>query len=565
MPAVQYETTHFAFRWTGSTVTVAQAQAAGVLLEQIWDVYMNTVGFTEPYCDTATKYKVNIDINSSYGLSGGTTGTRDMGMWIGPGALADNWGLAHEFAHALQGSSMGMRDSPYVGWIWESHANWMAHQLPKYRGEVHCSEMLVNGPHLYFGSTRDRYCNWQFWEYLKDRYCYKAVNDIWTKSLKPTDAGYLKEDPFTALARNMGWTVAQLNDFFGEWAMHNVNWDYQNFDGTDEGTVYRASYGSYDSRSGVRALRVTQLDPMDKSLRRFNVPSAWAPQRWGYNLVRLYPDSGATSIKVTFRGVIQTAPVTTTFGSYQNQPSTIPNPSSGWRWGVVAIDSAGKARYSALQSGSDGELNFCVSSSDKSLWMVVLAAPLTMQQIQWDQMYYSIYRYPWMVQFQNAMPEGFQTGAATPTASGNWHSNGGGWVASGASVAATAYVGPYARVLGGKVTDSARIEDHAIIQNGTISGNAVVGGLSVISGNTTVTGNAKVGTVFYGLGAYETGITLSGTAQVFGDAEERGVSLSKGVFYGFIDSSVASDTTQGASRTAPVTEVTISAPYTWRN
>ncbi len=564
MPAVQYQTAHFAFRWNGTTATQAQAQAAGVMLETIWDTYMNKVGFTEPYCDTATKYKANIHIDSTFGLSGGVTGTRDMGMWIGPLALADNWGLAHEFAHALQGSSQGMRDSPYVGWIWESHANWMAHQLDQFRSEVHCSEMLVNGPHLYLGSTRDRYCNWQVWEYLKDRYCYQAVNEIWTKSLKPGQTGYLNEDPFSVLARNMGWSVSQLNDFLGEWALHNVNWDYRNHDGTDQGTVYRAKYGSYDDRSGVRRLRVTRLDPMDKSLRRFSVPAAWAPQRWGYNLVRLYPDSGATSVKVSFRGVVQTSPVNTAFGSYLNQPSSIPNANSGWRWGVVAIDADGKSRYSALQSGADGEVSFCLQTGDKSLWMVVMAAPLTMQQIIWDQMYYSVYRYPWMVQFQNAMPEGFQTGAATPTTAGAWHSNGGGWVASAASVASTAYVGPYAQVLGGTVSGNARIEDHAVIVNGTVSGSAVVGGLTVLSGGTVVTGSAKVGTVYYGPGAYETGITLSGTAQLYGDVEERGVSLSKGVFYGFVDSSVAADTSQGAARTAPVVEVTAPPTYTWR-
>ena len=37
-------------------------------------------------------------------------------------------------------------------------------------------------PHLYYGSTRDRYCNWQFFEFLKDKHCYKAVNDMWASS-----------------------------------------------------------------------------------------------------------------------------------------------------------------------------------------------------------------------------------------------------------------------------------------------------------------------------------------------------------------------------------------------
>lgn len=564
MPAVQYESAHFAFRWSGTTTTVAAAQNAATMLEKVWTTYMDKAGFTEPYCDTATKYKVNIHIQSDFGLSGGVTGERDMGMWIGPGVLADRWGLAHEFAHALQGSSRGMRDSQYTGWLWESHANWMAHQVDEHRGETHCSEMQVNYPHVYFGSTRNRYCNWQFWEFVKDKYCYAAVNDIWTKSLKPGQSGWRDEDPFSVLARNMGWSVAQLNDVFGQWAMHNVTWDYRNHDGSDQGSVYRSRYGSYADRSGDRRLRVTKLESMDVAQRRFAVPRSWAPQRWGYNLVRLYPDSGATTVKVTFRGVLQSGPANTAFSSYKNQPASVPNPDSGWRWGVVAVDANGRPRYSSLMRGSDGEVDFCLQTGDRELWMVVLAAPLTMHKVLWDQMYYTVYRYPWMAQFQGAMPEGFQPGAPNPSNSGTRHPNGGGWVATGASVASTAYVGPYASVLGGTVSGNARIEDHAVIHNGSVSGNAVVGALTQLKGNTTVRDSARVGTTFMGPGAFETGITLSGTAQVYGDLELRGVSLSKGVFYGFVDNAVSTDTTQGAARTAPVPEVTSGAAYVWR-
>jgi Family of unknown function (DUF6055) len=101
-------------------------------------------------------------------------------------------------------------------------------------------------------------------------------------------------------------------DFLGEWATHNVTWDYQNPPGTaadNQGTVYRKNYGSImDKSKADRRLRSTQLEPLDTSYaanRRFVTPSAWAPQRWGYNIVRLYPDAGATTVTVTFRGVTQ--------------------------------------------------------------------------------------------------------------------------------------------------------------------------------------------------------------------------------------------------------------------
>ena len=138
-------------------------------------------------------------------------------------------------------------------WINESHANFMPHQLPEYRGDVHCSEMLANMPHLYYGSTRDRYCNWQFFEFLKDKHCYSALNEMWTET-----APNGERDPWSKLARNMGWNMEQLNDAFGEWAMHNITWDYQNpppTAGGNQDDTYRQEYALLtDTSASVRSI-----------------------------------------------------------------------------------------------------------------------------------------------------------------------------------------------------------------------------------------------------------------------------------------------------------------------
>ena len=51
-----------------------------------------------------------------------------------------------------------------------------------------------------------------------------------------------------------------------------------------------------------------------------------------------------------FRGVVQAASATPDLPGLQDEPATVPAPNSGWRWGLVALDGAGVARYSALQS-----------------------------------------------------------------------------------------------------------------------------------------------------------------------------------------------------------------------
>ena len=569
-----YTSTHFAARWNagdGVPLTQAQAQAGLNTIEQIWAKYINDIGFSKPYATDASKFKVDINVSNQGWATGGGTGLRHPGMWLHFNAFQDPGALAHEFTHSLQYWSLGMRNSEFTGWFWESHAEWMRHQF--FRDQVNCAEMLVNYPHLYYGSTRDRYCNWQFWEFIKDKYCYRAVNDIWNLSRKPGEAGQANEDPFSVLARNVGWSQTQLNDEFGEWAMHNATWDYPN------GAVYRQRFGPYEDRAGMRRPRVTILQELDLSQRRFVVPEFWAPQRWGYNLVRLVPDNPGQSsvVTVTLRGVVQTAPASTNFGAFARQPATIPPPSSDWRWGVVARSSSGAVRYSPMQRGTSGQVSFQVNANDTELWLVVVATPSAMQKILWDQMYYTIYRYPWMVQLQGAWPEGYPN-PAPPTGAGSRHPNGNGWVASTARVTATAFVGPRAQVLGNavvsgnariedwaivggnaQVRDNAVVEDFAQVLNGQVFENARISALTIVNnGAARIHGSARIASVMNAIGAFD----VSGNAQLLGDVELL-TSVSRGVFYGFIDAAVAADPAYGANRTAPSPEVTVAGPFTW--
>jgi len=540
------ESTHFAV-YSDENISVATAQRAVDYLDNtVWPTFFGSPLFMrEPLCNSATKTKVSIHVHSDWGLTGGSWGTGRMGMWIGTGALDDHWGLAHEFTHGVQSVQGGMscNQSNTCGWIYESHANWQAQQVPEYHGkDVHCSEMLANAPHLYLGSTRDRYCNWQFMEFLKDKYCPSAVNAIWT--------GPPSKDPFTAIMAARGWNIGQLNDFFGEWAMHNVTWDYQDpapqsTTGNNQSALYRAKYGSVsDTSKTERRLRRTLLEPLDASYgksRRFMSSYYWAPQRWGYNVVRLYPESGATSVTVTFRGLTQAGA------------------NADFRWGLLATDAAfAKARYGKLQSGTDGSLEFCVQPGEP-LFLVVVATPSALQTVVWDQPYPSIYRYPYMVELANAWPEGFQSGKQDACPAGlSRHANGGGCAPS--ATPASVYVGPYASIVSGTVSGSARIEDHATVVKGTVSG-GTVGALSLIGNNSgnafTVADTAKVQTTFYPLGFFESGQGVSGTASLLGDVEYRGQgsNRSSGSFSGFVDDTTAS---------ATMTEITTPPPYAWR-
>ena len=86
------------------------------------------------------------------------------------------------------------------------------------------------------------------------------------------------------------------------------------------------------------------------------------------------------------------------------------------------------------------------------------------------------------------------------------HKNGGGWVANTATVEATAYIGPDARVYGEAwVSGEARVYGDA-----QVYGNALVSGDAWVSGDALVFGNAKV---------YDNA-RVSGNAKVYGNAWE---------------------------------------------
>jgi hypothetical protein len=584
-----HESAHFVARWNndhGVKLSAEEIRTGLDTLEKIRSFYLDTVGFVAPYAGESVRYKININVSDKGWASGSGTGKNHPAMWLHFNAFKDQHALAHEFAHGLQFGSMGLRDSPYVGWSWESHAEWMTHQM--YPTQTGCSDQLVNAPHLYYGSTRDRYGNWQFWEYLKDTFGYGAVNDIWSKAKRQGDKDAGIEDPLVVLARNRGWKTSDLNDQFGHWAMRNVTWDYTN------GPVFRNSYGSYDDRSGPRRNRVSVLDVVDAKQRRYAIPDYRAPQRYGYNLVRIDPEPGplSGSITVQFHGLVQEQAGVKRFKQqFENEPASVPAPASDWRWGLVAVDGKGAPRYSALQRGAAARLTFPLKSGEDQVWLVVVATPTEYHRIQWDQMYYTIYRYPWTAEILGGTPRGSAPGPLEKTAGrqGGPHRNGGGWVDATAKVAPTAFVGPAAMVLDqAQVSGAARVEDQAIISgtaqvrdNAVVRGRALVTGQAVVSGrarveqdatvrggrvedeatvraltlmehpDTRVGGQAEIAAVMNTL----PGHAFGGTARLLGDLEVH-VPVTQGVFYGMVAPEMVKDVRWGAGRKEPEREVT---------
>ena len=620
-----------------NNVSIPTSDAEGVLqsLEKVYSFYIDSLGWMLPFPKSSDKkLKSNIYVFETLpSLYGGQdyvkalNGEYGPGMWIGVGSLKDYWGTSHEFAHGLQGVAGWLGNNSHSGWMAESHANWMAHQYNP--NDAHCSEYLINYPYLYYGSTRDRYCNWQFLEHLKEEFGggYKGaheVNRIWMESIRDGEDGRMEQTPFSAMMMVYGWSLEQLNEQFGKFAMKNATLEYA----PAKKSLYKKSYGDYEFKTRRdaswgdnyrRHTRVTMLNKMEcdgsgnsdgnvagaeNCTDRYISPSYWAPQRWGYNLVRIYPET-AGKVTVKFRGIVQKKPTVSGYKCFGDNtdyykgktynwcnyaPDKLPDPKSGWTVGLVAEGSDGTPRYSEMKHGTGFNLEIETKANDKALWLVVTATPTEMQTILWDQFYYSIYRYPYMIEVVNGSPEGYNKDFWKPSNASGYskHANGGGLVSNKAKVAATAYVGPDAVVNGGTVSGNARIEDFAVVNGGTISDNAVVRGRALVTAgnisgdavleedawlvsgtisgkakvgafsiivNTTVTDNAQV----YGVMWAVNGKKLSGTAQLRGDLENNfDKEISKGIFYGIVNTDMLNNANFGANLTTPPTDATAS-------
>ena len=614
-----YESNRFVLRYSedrshDAYVTETAARAALASLENAYDSIVHKLGFHPAHVSTAaTKYKCEVIVtrgaNNTSGVKawadGGGTAygglTPDRGdiniqapvMWV-PSSL-NHATMTHELTHGLQQASGGFRDSDFVGWIHESHANFMAYQI--HGSGLDGTEVITRQAHIHLGFSHTRYNNWPFLEYFKDTKGMQFVNDIWSKSYGRSDANRYSADPFGELMRVHNVSQAGFGDMIGDFAMKNVIYDYA------RKAAFRGAYNASGVSERHRRHRFTYLaalDSTDGANRRFASPFHFAPQRYGFNIIRLYPDAAAGSVTVRFRGSVQERNNIT---NYTKKLSWEPdaaylhdNPGSDWRYGLVAVtgDAASSsasvtARYSELKRASDGNPDASISmqNGETQLYLVVAATPTVNHKIKWDQYYYTIYRFPYMLEINGAKPDGFQE---APNPAGGRHANGGGFVANAATVAATAYVGPNARVLGGTVSGNARIEGRAVIRGGTVSGNAVIRDYALIVGGTVggdavvsdgavvwegqVSDNAKIhGSSFvYGSGSrisgdaqvggssWFSGGVLSGTAQMLGNGSGS-LTASSGIFFSGGGSSA--DDPAAASRTAVPAEVTAPMSMAW--
>jgi len=439
--------------------------------EKVW-AHLARAGAPMPMAGDPAPKKINVYITGT-GLAQHKDGFAFGGeaVIMHPNALAPGSSVvAHEFTHSVQFYSKGFRDSPYVGWFWECHANWSSHQfMPAYPPVL---TGYAEKAHYELNSSRHNYGSWPFLQTLAE---HPMVGSAFPYAIWPAcrrnERGAALEDPLQVIMRlgtEQGvWNdgIAGFGDVIGELAARMVAWDFQNqfFYQSEMRKLVRFSRGIPTHRA--------ILEPVSDRVGWWKPIYSHAPRQYGVNIVDLVP-SGKT-VTAEFAGIVDEVE------------------GSDWRVTLVAHDALGNCRYSPTVHG--GKVSLDVRAGEKIV-LAVAAAPTKYTPQEFRPGYGKKPRYPYEVAFAGARPAVAPPPREERPQEGGRHPNGGGFVAKTAKVEPSVFVGPNARVLDmAQVSGHARIEDNAVIsQDAKISDNAIVGGYSCVTDRAQLSGNARV-------------------------------------------------------------------------
>jgi autotransporter-associated beta strand protein len=467
-PVTAYELSskRFRFIWDANRATnngINETIARGCLrnAEEAWQVYVNLLGYREPAESTdpgqrdGNKYKVNF-LCTFDGFWMGGSPTSFGYLNIAPGGLQvdpPSWVIPHELMHVFQ---MHNTSGHVPGEWWETHANygrerWLYHYANLYPNTSNLEAQAVRDAHLMMSSGRNYYLTWLPFLYVDENP--DALPDLYdglvAKMWQETQAG---EFPMMALDRLTPTT--SLKDIVGYYARRGATFDY-----AQQATI-NATLNNQDPTRNARHL-FTDLVRRADDPTWWRVPMDKAPAQGAYAIHQLVPaGSGAGRVvTVNLHGLADAAR------------------GADWRASFIAVSDTGVERYTPLWS--TGSSSITLAEDENTLYLSVAGTPDIFHYGGHDEALYPFRSHPsrsrfhYEVQVTGATPRERNNGATTGLVQ---HANGGGWKASTATVDATAFIGPNARVLGAaQVRNTARIEDFAVVQdNAQVLNNAIV-------------------------------------------------------------------------------------------
>ncbi len=452
--------------------------------ERLWNCYGEYLGMENMNIDiygrSSQKYKTCVYLTYT-GLSQYPDGWAFMSAEdgygieiISPNAMLDDLTVAHEFGHVVTMQQKAWVDQDITGAWWEPLANWFREMYlysDYYPGSTQtCGfEPYLRNLSLTLPHGRNYYEVWPFLVYMS--YNPDNLGTLGLDSVKRMiSEAKTNEYPLDTITRLFG---VDAQDVLGHYAKRMATFDFGNQ------SAYQSEFNKLLSSSPwYWNLFYTVLEETAEGTLR--VPEEEAPMQTGINIVPL--NITGDTITVSFKGLSDDS-------------------NAGWRACIVTVDASGNETYSDLFD--DGDTMSVPTAGAAKAYLTVCGTPKDIYPINcFDKDNKSSYKnsqarrkYPYEIKLSGAEVQ--QSGGYSK-GSGHAHSNGGGWVANGATVADSVYVGPNAMVLdSASISGNVRIEDYAIVAgSATIKDNAVISGHAVVNGGGMVYDNGwKFGSV----------------------------------------------------------------------
>nr|MDE6784051.1 hypothetical protein [Ruminococcus sp.] len=545
-----YESEHFQFIWgnngaDSSRVTQEFLEANARNMESCWDVYMNELAMAPPsqsveeYLRDGNEYKTNFYISGT-GLEGMADDWAYMSWDSGGFAYMfccvdsmqtnpPSWVLPHEFGHVMTAHQRGWNNNKYSYAWWEAIGNWYREQYlySDYSNDdtghgTDFFETYMKNMSFTFPCGRDYYASWAFLQYLTenpdnlDGYGADFVK-------KMLQEGQVDEYPFEQVER---LAPADLKETLGMYAAHMAGLDFAN------GDSYRARLNELLAQGDWNWQQIyTMLEPVGTSGNTYAVPTERAPQFAGLNIIPLEVSGGDFTVDLKGLSSLDGA---------------------DWRACIVQQMADGKCVYSPLFKSGEGASVSNIGA--QSVYLAVIATPdldkITKYGLpgiyddasmfsESNVPFSSKERYPYQITVSDNVSMKKRQIDIPDSGSYSRHPNGGGLVATTASVDASVYVAPDAVVKDyAKVTGNVKLLDHAVVEGGAqVSGNAVVAGFGMVAENAVVSGNARIDDYAMVMGR----TNISGNAQiiesacVYGNVTMTDNSVAKGIAFAMAD------------------------------
>lgn len=484
------------------------------------------------------QYKIPIVMYNTWGPGGiegfATGGAADgiIGTFtVHPIAMQDGKVAAHEFTHSLQAQNDIDYRTTYgfgpaqlaTGIFWETHANFM-------RSYIYPDAVSAWGMDVYhletWGDWKNTYENYELLFAIEQSEGMEMINRMWREA-------YSYEYPIQAYKRLAGYNQATFNDSMYGYVRRMATFDFPHL---NVGSSFRQAR-SNDLQNYLPTIQAAYniLKRIPGTTDHYEIPIEQAPEEYAYNLIPLHVNPDSCAVIMKFKG------------------HTDANAHAGWRYGFVTEKPDGTvSRYSPTYSDTTKEISFELQSGEAKMYFMVMGA--SFDNITTDTSndtwhgYPKHFRFPYEVVIHGAVPEGYQDAAlfrAQLKTAGAPHTNGGGWVESTASVAASVFVDSSAMVLGNaNITGNARIENTAVVKDASVAGNVHISNNAFVVGG-TYDGNAQLrghsytenvmasGNAIIGMRAHVANYTLAGNIEVGGDVvvyNSTG-SCNNGVYY----------------------------------